>query len=231
MRVLRGTDTRTSSGKVLFSPLWHRADGQRCLLQLKPDPLNGGGARENTLSTFEYMSVMHSIVLALGIARVLGGFADVARDWRVIEAKWRFLGWLLLLLVLQLGWWFGLWARFSTVEEIGLSTFLVWFMVPASMYAASRLLIPEFPEGAPPNLERRFSEVRVPFFACLVVGVLPPLPALPGAASAQWLLAAFAALAITGVLVPNPRWHTVLLLLMLATFLTWLALARSTIGG
>jgi hypothetical protein len=115
MRVLRGTDTRTSSGKVLFSPLWHRADGQRCLLQLKPDPLNGGGARENTLSTFEYMSVMHSIVLALGIARVLGGFADVARDWRVIEAKWRFLGWLLLLLVLQLGWWFGLWARFSTV--------------------------------------------------------------------------------------------------------------------
>ena len=174
---------------------------------------------------------MHSVVLALGIARVLGGFADVGRDWREIEAKWPFLGWLSLLLALQLGWWFGLWARFSTMNEIGLSTFLVWFLVPASFYAASRLLIPEFPEGSPPNLEQRFVEVRVPFYACLVVGVLPPLPGLPGAASAEWLLAAFGALAITGVLVANPRWHTVLLLLMLATFLTWLALARTTLGA
>ena len=31
------------------------------------------------------MSVMHSIVLALGIARVLGGIAGVARDWRRLE--------------------------------------------------------------------------------------------------------------------------------------------------
>jgi hypothetical protein len=183
------------------------------------------------LSTFEYMSVMHSIVLALGIARVLGGFADVCRDWHEIEAKWPFLGWLLLLLVVQLGWWFGLWARFSKIDEIGLSTFLVWFLVPASFYVASRLLIPEFPEGAPPNLEQRFAAVRGPFYVCLAVGVLPPLPGLSGAASAQWLLAAFGGLAMTGVLVSNSRWHVVLLLLMLATFLGWLALARSTLGG
>ena len=64
------------------------------------------------MSTFEYMSVMHSIVLALGLARVLGGIADVARDWHRLETKWFFLGWLALLLVLHVGWWFGLWIRF-----------------------------------------------------------------------------------------------------------------------
>ena len=132
---------------------------------------------------------MHSIVLALGIARVLGGFADVARDWREIEAKWPFLGWLSLLLALHLGWWFGLWARFSAMNEISLSTFLTWFLIPASFYVASRLLIPNFPEGSPPNLEQRFADVRVPFFVCLFLAVVPVLPGLPGAARSQWLLA------------------------------------------
>ena len=183
------------------------------------------------MSTFEYMSVMHSIVLALGIARVLGGLADVARDWPTVESKWPFLGWLALLLAVQLGWWFGLWARFSGIDEIDLPTFLVWFLVPASFYAASRLLIPEFPEGHPPDLEQRFAKVRVPFYACLAIGVLPPLPGLPSEPSAQWLLAAFGGLAITGALVPSPRMHAMLLSLMLATFLAWLALARSTLGG
>ena len=183
------------------------------------------------MSTFEYMSVMHSIVLALGMARILGGIADVARDWHELEAKWFFLGWLALLLALHMGWWFGLWARFSAMSEIGLSTFFVWFLVPASFYVASRLLIPEFPEGFPPDLKQRFSEVRVPFFGCLVLAIVPVLPGLAGAARSQWLLAIFGALALTGVIVSDRRWHIALLWSMLATYLTFLALARSALGG
>ena len=177
------------------------------------------------------MSVMHSIVLALGIARVLGGIADVARDWRELETKWFFLGWLTLLLALHMGWWFGLWARFSAMSEISLLTFVSWFMVPASFYVASRLLIPEFPEGAPPDLERRFTDVRAPFFACFVVSVLPVLPGLSGAASSQWLLAIFGTLALIGVFVSDRRWHVGLLWSMLVTYLMFLAMARSSLGG
>ena len=138
---------------------------------------------------------MHSIVLALGIARVLGGIADVARDWRELDTKWFFLGWLTLLLALNMGWWFGLWARFSAMSEISLWTFFAWFMIPASFYVASRLLVPEFPEGAPPDLERRFADIRAPFFACLVLSVVPVLPELPGGAASQWLLALFGSFA------------------------------------
>ena len=126
------------------------------------------------MSTFEYMSVMHSIVLALGIARVLGGIAGVARDWRQLETKWFFLGWLALLLLLHLGWWFGLWIRFGEVSDINLWTFFFWFLIPASLYIASRLLIPEFHQGSTPDLAQRFDEVRMPFFACLVVMIIPP---------------------------------------------------------
>ena len=121
---------------------------------------------------------MHSIVLALGIARVLGGIAGVARDWRRLETKWFFLGWLALLLLLPLGWWFGLWTRFGEVSDISLWTFFFWFLIPASLYIASRLLIPEFHAGSTPDLEQRFDEVRIPFLACLVLSVVPVLPGL-----------------------------------------------------
>ena len=183
------------------------------------------------MSTFEYMSVMHSIVLALGLARVLGGIADVARDWNRLEAKWFFLGWLTLLLALHVGWWFGLWIRFGEMRDIGLVTFLVWFLVPASFYVASRLLIPEFNEGSTPDLEQRFDDVRTPFFACFVLSTVPVLPGLLEATQPQWLLGFFCFFAFTGMFVSNRRGHVVLLSLMLITYLTFLALARATLSN
>jgi hypothetical protein len=174
---------------------------------------------------------MHSIVLALGIARVLGGIAGVARYWRQLETKWFFLGWLALLLLMHLGWWFGLWIRFGEMSDISLWTFFFWFLIPASLYIASRLLIPEFHQGSTPDLEQRFDEVRMPFFACLPVGTIPVLAGLADAGRTDWLLAVFGGLALTGLFVSDRRGHVALLCLMLATFVTFLALARSSLGN
>ena len=177
------------------------------------------------------MSVLHSIVLALGIARVLGGIAGVVRYWRQLETKWFFLGWLALLLLLHLGWWFGLWIRFGEVSDISLWTFFFWFLIPASLYIASRLLIPEFHEGSPPDVKQRFDKVRMPFFACLVLAIIPIFPGLADAARTDWLLAVFGGLALTGLFVSDRRGHVALLCLMLGTFVTFLALARSSLGN
>ena len=182
------------------------------------------------MSTFEYMSVMHSIVLALGIARVLGGIADVVGDWHRFEAKWFFLGWLVLLLAMHVGWWFGLWALFSTISEISLGTFFSWFIIPASLYVASRLLIPEFRDGSVSDLGACFDQVRIPFFTCFVLAVVPALPGLADAPRPQLLLPIFGALAIIGIFVSNRRGHVVLLYSMLITYLTFLVLARSSLG-
>lgn len=114
------------------------------------------------------------------------------------------------------------------MTQIGLVTFVGWFLIPASLYVASRLLIPEFPEGKPPDVEQRFGAVRVPFFVCLVISVLPVLPGIPREPSLEWLLAAYAAI---GVFVSDRRWHGVLLPALLGTFLTFMALARTSLAG
>jgi hypothetical protein len=131
---------------------------------------------------------------------------------------------------MHLGWWFGLWVRFVEMNVIEIWAFFFWFLIPASLYAASRLLIPEFPEGSVPDIEKRFDEVRIPFFACIVLATAPVLPSLDNVARIEWLLGAMTVFAITGMFVSNRRGHIVLLCLMLITFLTFLTLGRSSLG-
>ncbi len=184
------------------------------------------------MNTFEYVSVMHSIVLALGIARLLGGFADIVRHWRELDSKWFFLGWLTLLLALHMGWWFGLWARFHSITDIALTTYVVWFTIPAVLFIASRLLVPDFRDVALPDLGRRFREVRVPFFSCLAVPMILEIPGLiSGAPPTQWLIVTFGILAASGAIIRDERWHRILLGLMPTVYATFMVLARASLGA
>jgi len=176
------------------------------------------------------MSVIHSIVLSLGMARILGGIAGVARHWHHLKGTWFFLGWLALLLSLHMGWWFGLWTRFYGIDEIALSTVFAWFLVPASFYVASQLLIPEFGDGSPPDLEQRFADVRIPFFACFAIAILPVLPTLSSTPGPQWLFPIFGGLAVSGMFVSRRGWHIAILGFMLAGYIVFLAVARSSLS-
>ena len=55
------------------------------------------------MTVLEYISVMHSIVLALGVARLLGGIADLSRLWHRIQTRELFLAWFLVLLAAHIG--------------------------------------------------------------------------------------------------------------------------------
>lgn len=184
------------------------------------------------MNTFEYVSVIHSVVLALGIARLLGGFAELVRYWRQLNTAWFFLGWLILLLSLHLGWWFGLWARFNAITSISLSTYVIWFMIPATLFIASRLLVPEFRRDALPDLEARFEELRVPFFCALAVLMLPDIPGLIAGTTPKnvWLIVAFSVLALSGALFRNKGWQKAVLGLMAVVYFTFLILARASVG-
>ena len=101
------------------------------------------------MSPFEYVSVIASIVIALGIAKLLGGIADLIRWWRELESPGFFLALQLLLLLHHFGWWFGLWVRHSGTEAFSLALFLRIVTIPGLLFLASHLLVPESGRGRP----------------------------------------------------------------------------------
>ena len=68
------------------------------------------------MSSFEYVSVLLSIVLALGIAHLLGGISSMIEQRNRLEAYWVFFAWCLLTLGFHVGFWFNLW-RFHDLGE------------------------------------------------------------------------------------------------------------------
>jgi hypothetical protein len=84
------------------------------------------------MSPFEYASGLISIVVGLGVARLLGALGTfiVARDRTASE--WIVSGWCVVLLVNLVGWWFAFWARYRGSEEIDIM--VLWFEIAATSF-------------------------------------------------------------------------------------------------
>ena len=93
------------------------------------------------MSPFEFTITLISIVIALGIARILGGYADLIQHRKETEHSWLFLIWFSFLLLTHVGWWFSLWGS-SRDEIFSLSQFIILLSVPCFLFIATRLLIP-----------------------------------------------------------------------------------------
>jgi hypothetical protein len=125
------------------------------------------------MSTFEFTSALFGFVVALGIARVLGGVADLIRFWRRAAAPGLYLTWFFLLLLIYLGWWVSIW-RHADAVRVSLLELIVTFHVPAFIYLSTRLLVPT--EGDFESIDERYDQVRTPFLCCLAAaGLFAPL--------------------------------------------------------
>ena len=116
------------------------------------------------MSLFEYVSVMVSVVLALGIAQILKGIGAflVARDWR--RTYWLHTIWLAFLALYHVLLWWVFWDIRSHPPDTILS-FIFSVLPPALAYVLTYLLL----EGRfPSNARDHFFRVRRPFFALLI---------------------------------------------------------------
>lgn len=184
------------------------------------------------MSAFEYVSVILAIVIALGIARLLGGIADVIRLRRQLTSKTLYVWWCCFLLAVHIGWWFGVWHVLRPMAQYSLVAILGFFSVPAFLYVASRLLVPDIDPQSAPSLERRLNDIRVPFLVCVaypwVPGVISNLAV--GNVPAAVLLMAVGALALLGIPLRGRRWQLPLVALMSAVYLIFLVLFRASVS-
>ncbi len=167
-------------------------------------------AAGDAVSSFEYTSVLLSIVLALGIAHILSGVTALIERWDRLERYWVFLAWCILMLAFHLGFWVNLW-RFQARPEWTGGDLTYWFVSVALLFVASRLLVPAASISS--SMRQHFAVIRRPFFGAvtlywLIAAMGPLFLDTPWIAPRRLGLAGFVLLSLSGALVSSERYHS-----------------------
>ncbi len=126
------------------------------------------------MDPFGYLSILTSIVLGLGITRVLTGCGALLQSRHHARLYWVHLLWVLnLFLYLVLNWW--ILFRWRTQSEWSYFIFLFLLLSPTVCFLLSILLFPDPMEGGV-DLKRHFYANRRGFF--VLAAMLAPIDAL-----------------------------------------------------
>lgn len=180
------------------------------------------------MSFFEYISVIVSVILALGIARVLGGLGDLLVARREKKTYWVHSVWIAFVFLMHIRIWWSYWDV-AAAPSTNLFAFLYMLIGPAAAYLSAYVLLPG---GYPNDADRHFYATRKPFFALgIVLAVYAALtPLILGYASPAGLYAGAAfgtAINVVGLCTENRRVHSVIAIVSLVGF-SLLLLSRLT---
>ena len=174
------------------------------------------------MTPFEYLAVLISIVLGLGVTELLAGLQRLAHARDRVRFHWLPLIWSALVFVTLVQWW---WAAFGFRDQArwNFFSFLLVLLVPVLLYMAAALVLPaEQAEGRYDLREHYFGIHRL-FFG--VTGAATLLESVRALRVPDWQAAALdlAATLLLGSLatVRSPRYHaagTVLAALLLGAF-------------
>ena len=183
------------------------------------------------MSTFEFVSIVLSIVVGLAMTRVLDGLASVVRHRPISRSHWVTLVWTAALLLWLMVYWLGTVNSYrhsaQAITVAGVATLLAGAI---ALFFAASLILPD-DIGANTNLEQHFAAIRPPFFLALAsVSLFEFLDTLShGVGTLRnlgWAYGTIVAGTFAGSLVgffsTSKRTHEVLCLLSLLTAIGWL---------
>lgn len=169
------------------------------------------------MDVFEYVAVMVTVVLALGLSHLLSALASMLVHPERARLYWVHSVWIASILALHLQAWLVLWTR-RHQEEFPFSQVTMMLVAAALIFVTAKVLVPEASSGKAVDLREHFFRVRRPLFATLSVFWLFPTVGTLIATSASIgdtsMLFRFSlmGLSISGLLVRDARFHAVLAL-------------------
>jgi hypothetical protein len=118
------------------------------------------------MGAFEYLSVLISIILALGMTRVLGGVGEMLQARSRHRIYWVHVIWIVnLFLYLVIAWW--IFYRWRDQQPWNFYLFLFVLISPTILYLASLLLFPRKAMLTLPSITRRtITRIIVPSSFC-----------------------------------------------------------------
>lgn len=186
------------------------------------------------MEAFNYLTVMASVVVGLGLTQLLAGIGNFVQIRRRVRFYWLHTGWVLLLIVLHLHMWWSFWVL-REVSDWNYGTFAYVLIGPGLLVIASHLVIPEMLDGRI-DVERHYYDTHAVFFGLLAAtGVwamfLEPVTGVRTFVVPFRILQAFGtatlvALAISG----NKRFHAMATVLLAVLITVAITLTRFRLG-
>lgn len=123
------------------------------------------------MSPFEYVSVLISIILGLGITLVLSGIAQLISRWNMVAPFWPYLVWVVLVFVLHVHEW---WIMYDlrTMERWSILTFLFVILYPILLFIMANLLFPRRWRKKDVHLKNFYFRMYPKFFLCALALIL-----------------------------------------------------------
>lgn len=93
------------------------------------------------MTPFEYVSVLISIILGLGITQIVSGLADIIQHWSRVRLYWPHLLWIVFTFFLHIQEWWVLY-ELRTITTWELPIFLFTILYPINLFILARILFP-----------------------------------------------------------------------------------------
>jgi hypothetical protein len=184
------------------------------------------------MTAFEYVIVLISIILGLGITQIMTGLADLVHQWDKVKFYWPHLIWMVLVFVLHIQDWWDTY-NLREFEPWRLPTFLFFSLYPVNLFVLARILFPFQPPEGPINLrDFYFLNYRKFFISTMMLNVLSVAENIMVRGFEYSLLVPMALFFVLGWFVVKPveseRAHKWLTLLLLITLVTSVAINWNT---
>jgi len=124
------------------------------------------------MSPFEYVVVLISIILGMGITQIVSGLASIIHRWEKVKIYWPHLILIVLVFVLHIQEW---WVAYDMrhYDYWRLPTFLFIILYPVNLYILARILFPVTWRGREIDLkEFYFKNYRRIFLFTITMDVL-----------------------------------------------------------
>ena len=123
------------------------------------------------MTAFEYITVLISIILGMGITQIVTGIAEMVAQWNRIKLYWPHILWIAFVFFLHIQDW---WETFSLQQFTlwKLSTFMFLILYPINLFILARLL---FPFGQTESVDFKdyyYSNYRKFFLWMIILSVL-----------------------------------------------------------
>jgi hypothetical protein len=120
------------------------------------------------MTPFEYVSVLISIVLGLGITQIVSGLADIIHQWSRVKLYWPHLMWIVFVFFLHIQEWWVLYDL-RTLSEWKLPTFLFIILYPINLFILARILFPSAGADSATDFKEFYFENFRKFFVWAVI--------------------------------------------------------------